>query len=160
MSARADYASLQQERQPMTADVIYWNGAKISALDCAIFVPNIDAATGAGSTQYLVKALKKKGYSANIVDYLDIQKFSQSDSNGHRVDEYRTDVDAKNLNRNGVGTLYLTLAGIRSTILKKHRFILSLNLIGRSGEIAQSMKSGTLGQATLTVQDLPVCQPK
>jgi hypothetical protein len=146
--------------QAMTAEVVFWNKAKLSVLDCAIFIPNLDEALGTGATEKIFYALKTKGYSPNLSPSLNLIELAQADSAGHKANEYYTDRDLKNLNRNGNGTLYLTLSGLRSTILKKHLFIVRLYTVGKAHEIAQTIRKGTLGQSDINLKDLPNCQPK
>ena len=155
--------SVQAEvyHQPqLTADVVYWNKAKLGVLDCAVFLPQLDSALGKEATENLMNALKTKGFSPSIAPYLTLINLSQGDSAGHKVTEFYTDRNFKSLNRNGNNTLYLTLSGIRSSIKKKHKFVLNLYTIGRSKEIAQTKQVGTLGQTETNIKDLPNCQPK
>ena len=156
MSARAE----NYVQQPLTADVVYWNKAHLSVLDCAVFLPPLDSALGKGATSKIMYALKTKGFSPSISPSLSVIDLSQADSAGHKVTEFYTDRDFKSLNRNGNNTLYLTLSGIRSSIQKKHKFRLSLYTIGRAKEIALTTQVGTLGQIETNVKDLPSCQPK
>ena len=156
MSARGEV----YHQPELTADVIYWNKAHLGVLDCAVFIPQVDSALGKGATAKLMYALKTKGFSPSIAPSLSVIDLSQADSAGHKVTEFYTDRDFKSLNRNGNNTLYLTLSGLRSTIQKKHKFILSLYTIGRPKEIASTKQVGTLGQIETNVKDLPNCQPK
>jgi hypothetical protein len=49
----------QTSSQPdLTADVIFWNKARLPVLDCAILMPNLDEALGAGATKRIQYALK------------------------------------------------------------------------------------------------------
>ncbi len=156
-------AQAQPHRQEMTANVIYWNQAKLPVLDCTVALPNIDSAIGRGATLNLGRALQAKGYTPLLSRGLQIQGLSQADSAGHQVIEYYTDRNFKQLNRNGQNSLYLSLTGIRSVMMrteKKHKFTLRLHTIGRAKEIAKSIQIGTLGESSLNVQDLPNCQPQ
>jgi hypothetical protein len=148
------------QSQVMTADVVYYHGAKRSVVDCALFIPNLDRVLGRGYTQQVISALKAKGYSPFVDSALKIENTTQADSAGHRVDEYFTDRDFSKLNRNPRGTVYMSLTGLRSSIKKRHKFTLRLHLIGQSQEIARSVQQGTLGQHFLNIQELPNCKPK
>lgn len=146
--------------QVMTADIVYYNGARKSVVDCALFIPNLDAALGRGATKQIISALKAKGFSPYVDPALEIQYTSQADSAGHRVNEYYTERDFNKLNRNPVGTVYLSLTGLRSSIKKRHKFTLRLHSIGQTQELARSIQQGTLGQHLVNIQELPHCQPK
>ena len=152
--------SVQAAPQALTANVVYWNKAKLPVMDCAIFLPDLETTLGKSSAAKIYFALKAKGYSPSKSPALNMIELSQADSAGHKVNEFYTDRDFKSLNRNGNNTLYLTLSGIRSTILKKHMFIFRLYTIGRAKEIAQTMQKGTLGQIETNIKDLPKCQPQ
>lgn len=154
------YAMSVQARPVLTSDVIYWNKAKLPVMDCAVFLPDIETTLGAATTARIYFALKARGYSPTKSPALNMIELTQADSAGHKVNEFYTDRDMSNLSRNGNGSLYLTLSGIRSTILKKHMFIFRLYTIGRAKEIATTMQKGTLGQVETNVKDLPKCQPK
>lgn len=161
MSAHAA-PTTQTTRQPNTSELIYWNNAKLPVLDCAIFIPSVDLVLGRGATADLTAALKAKGYSAFVTFSLHVERLGQADSGGHEVSEYYTDRDFKKLNRNGNNSLYLSLTGIRSSMLgkeKKHKFTLRLHTIGRAKEVAYTIQSGMPGQANINVTDLPRCQP-
>ncbi len=147
-------------QQKKTADVIYWNKAKIGVLDCALFTPNLDPVLGKDTTAELFNSLSIKGYRPIMTFSLKMEQISQADSLGHKVIEFYTDRDFTKLNRNGQDTLYLTLTGVKSTIKKKHKFTIRLHTIGQSNEIAKTVQSGTLGQTLINIRDLPNCQPK
>lgn len=150
----------KQVGQELTAEVVYWNKAKLPVLDCAIFIPPLDTTLGDGATAEVFDALRTKGYSPSGTFALQLQEMSQADSAGHKVTEYYTDRDFKKLNRNGAHTLYLTVTGIRSTLKKKHKFTVRIQTIGRTKEIAKTVRVGTLGQADINIKDLPNCQPR
>ncbi len=154
------YAMSVQAQPVQTSDVIFWNRAKLPVMDCAVFLPDIETTLGAATTARIYFALKAQGYSPTKSPALNMIELTQADSAGHKVNEYYTDRDMRSLGRNGNGSLYLTLSGIRSTILKKHKFIFRLYTVGRAKEIAATTQKGTLGQVETNVKDLPKCQPK
>jgi hypothetical protein len=157
------YAMIAQAevyQQPeLTAEVFNWKNQRLSVLDCAVFIPNMDEIFGEGSTARIKNDLKIMGYKgASVSPNLTEITLSQADDAGHRVTEFYTDRDLKALDRYGKNTLYLTLSGLRSSILKKHMFILSLYVVGKPKAIAISKQTGTLGQVELKLSDLPYCR--
>ena len=84
MSARAE----NYVQQPLTADVVYWNKAHLSVLDCAVFLPPLDSALGKGATSKIMYALKTKGFSPSISPSLYVIDLSKADSAGHKVNEF------------------------------------------------------------------------
>ena len=60
--------------QPLTAQVRYWNNARLDVLDCAVFMPSIDTDLGLGKTKKLMVQLKSKGFRPIIIPYLNIEE--------------------------------------------------------------------------------------
>lgn len=139
----------------LTAELLYWNQQTLAVQDCALFMPDLG-----DDTNMVIRNLRSKGYSPQVIPLITKLDSTQADSNGHRVQDTFTEM-SPDLKRYGRHTLILSVTGFAHERKKKHKYTLRLHRLGgQEAELAKSTKTGTLGQGRYSIADLPRCRPK
>lgn len=141
--------------QPFTAELVFLDGSRKPVRDCALFLPSL------GKETYTVMGnLKALGFSPQLSSDIRVERIEFQDTNGHRVDEYKTHF-AKRIGYYGQHTALLSVHGYYLERKKKRIMILKLHRLGApESEVASSVFTGIASERMFSVNDLPRCRPK
>lgn len=139
----------------LTGELIFVDGSRKPVRDCAVFLPSLGKETHA-----VMKNLKLLGFSPQLSSDIRVEKIEFQDSNGHKVDEYKTHF-AKRIGYYGKSTVLLSLQGYNLDRKKKRIMILKLHRLGvAEQEVASSVFTGVASERMFSVADFPRCRPK
>lgn len=127
--------AVQAESLPsdtMTAELVFLDGSRKPVRDCALFMPHLGQETNS-----LMQNLKTLGFSPQVSSDITVEKLEFQDSNGHLVDEYKTNF-AKRIGYYGKNTVLMSLQGYYIERRKKRIAILKLHRLGDQEEVASS----------------------